>query len=954
MKRHTLFIYTAALLTMLSTALPMSAQNKSFTVNRNDCASQKYSYSQGDRLVLSREDSQGKKHADFVEQQVYVGNDVHNFPLTSIESITFDTQATEDEGKTFTVQESGGKIEYDDITIDFPSGTFKGDAKAVVGEAEKGSVDGACELSKCYNLELNADAYKDFKVAIKMAKASNDDQVKMMVVTPGWSISLNEDGKTHNLFDVQYSDGAYVANIDAFGLPEGNNNVKVSFGLTSYTPENSYTRTRIETPKGFTVHPMNSNNDIYIQIKYDYIPAALSYIKALGFEKEEGIIEYYIEPLSSNQARGVYFGSRMAALGETGKPWRYGTISINKNKVDKMEYADEPDLLQKALIHETFHLYQQRYGGLNSNSHNTGTILDEATAIWIERFVGGSRKIDLSDSPGKQNCYMFLSSLNPEHKDLTGNGVTSGATWGDRYQNVGYGMSTLVEYLSQKLGDGVVKSMYLEKKGSSSPNNTIGIVEKIAKGGKDGKGKDGINIFTQDEYFKFVEALGTGKVYPGEFDFDMLFNEAGRIEKYMNGTTYGTIKQTMTSNDPITFHNIAYEYGALIEKLTVDGMRFTDRINGLDKKDCIVSQKKSGVKTWVFGTENNSIVLIGSAWYENPITIPHKFFPKINPNNEESAYKTVDFYLVTIPDDFTKEAESENYVSFYQDVRLSISPNDPLEFETEGGTKTLTVKTNQPSFTYEKDKDWPDWLKVEINKDDFTMEVTAEPNTSAERKATITVYALDAKGNKVGLPEEVEVTQKGKGGSTIREKLEMILESEYIYWVGIGFRATCSYSYQETGKKSEQREEYYRGDIVPQYLSAKDMMSISFNGNSAIVVVNGSFHSLNMTIDNIDSDKGIITSLNYHYKHETSSTSSNQLDERILKASNIPFLDYNEFYGEKQDGTVLDQFKTVNYRKSEDYIFNAEYLWGGKPDYTIYVYFGMNPITIDPNNPWDD
>ena len=140
MKRHTLFIYIAALLTMLGTALPMSAQNKSFTVNRNDGASQKYSYSQGDRLVLSREDSQGKKHADFVEQQVYVGNDVHNIPLTSIESITFDTQATVDEGKTFTVQESGGKIEYDDITIDFPSGTFNSSTKVKIAELKAGEI----------------------------------------------------------------------------------------------------------------------------------------------------------------------------------------------------------------------------------------------------------------------------------------------------------------------------------------------------------------------------------------------------------------------------------------------------------------------------------------------------------------------------------------------------------------------------------------------------------------------------------------------------------------------------------------------------------------------------------------------------------------------------------------------------------------------------------------------
>ena len=746
MKRHTLFIYIAALLTMLGTALSMSAQNKSFTVNRNDGASQKYSYSQGDRLVLSREDSQGKKYADFVEQQAYVGNDVHNIPLTSIESITFDTQATEDEGKTFTVQESGGKIEYGDITIDFPSGTFNSSTKVTISEVEKGKMDGENEMSKFYKVKLSGGIRRNFKPAIKSNEFTNDDVVKMMFISEAWAPSTNENGYAKKMANVAYANDAYYTEIPAMERPELADGAEVYFGLVYNKIDlSSSARTRDDNleegmDEDFILHG-NFHSDLEKKIK-ECIRQALDKLKQLGigamkYEK----INYYVEDfIVFSDAWGCYNKSKL---------WgpEAGSISLNQNKfpvvVGQMLSFNFTEL-QKSIIHETMHYFQAYY--YNNTSHNTGTILEEATAVWSERFYGNK----LSTEYTVGNLPLFIASLNPEHGDVHWGGITEAGSpqWIFRYQNVGYGASALIEYLAQIFDDKIIDEMFDDRLERDDHLNTIGIIEKMAQ-------KRGLDIFRQDNYKDFIEKLGRREVYSYKSKEPYVHFES-MIQNRKVQDDIGVVTRIIRDQNPVYFTNYAYGYGALVEKLVVDGKKYTTiSSNGLDNTIATIKQTTEGVKTWVYRLlKGNSFELLGMMEKGNTLDISYTF------DSDPDAQYT--YYLVTIPNDFKT---SENILSrieakvIKENDMIRIEP-DKIEFDADGGSKYLDIYTKMPSFKYEKDKDWPSWLKVESYKD-FTMKVTAEPNTSAERKATITVYALDAKDNKVGQPAKVEVTQKG-------------------------------------------------------------------------------------------------------------------------------------------------------------------------------------------------
>jgi hypothetical protein len=321
--------------------------------------------------------------------------------------------------------------------------------------------------------------------------------------------------------------------------------------------------------------------------------------------------------------------------------------------------------------------------------------------------------------------------------------------------------------------------------------------------------------------------------------------------------------------------------------------------------------------------------------------------------SDDSFPDVYEYYLVTIPNNFKTAAKILSRIEAKIEkspVLLTVTPDGPIEFEAEGGSKTLTVKTNQPSFMYEK-YNWPNWLDVEINKD-FTMKVTADPNTSyTGREYTIKVYALDANGKQVGEPAKVKVTQKGARKKTIRDFLEKLLKTDAIYYVQLYFSGTCSYSYRRTGEKSEQGDREGGGELVPRDLNAKDDMSISFSGSSAIINVKGTSYTLNMTIDNIDSDKGIISSLDYRYKLGD----SEHYRVKILQASNLSIINNGHWCDcESQDGTVVQQFKEETYYRELERTMHEVYRWEGNPDYEIKVVFTMNQVIIDPNNPWDD
>lgn len=665
MKRHTLFIYIAALLTMLGTALPLSAQNKSFTINRNDGASQKYSYSQGDRLVLSREDSQGKKHADFVEQQVYLGNDVHNIPLTSIESITFDTQATVDEGKTFTVQESGGKIEYDDITLDFPSGTFSSSTKVTVSEMEKGQMDGENELSKFYKVKLSDGIRKNFKSAIKMEKSSNEDQIMMMFVSQGWAPSLNAEGYAKKLGYVAYEDGAYYTEIPAMENPDNASDAEIFFGLVNHIDDDYSTGTRAyledtKPKRPFIVHPDSYKNkakyiSIYTDMQKYMVPAVLNKIAELGFVKSDNsTINYKMESKFINpwfivqpDAYGYYSQSKLFGLAGH-------CIILNRDKIYPLNSSKDRSELTQTIMHETLHYFQSYYGG-SYYSHSMATILEEATAVWSERFfVSEEYKKNNYGLVNKEQCLgsldLFVASLNPEHEDVH---KATGVKWGDRYQNTGYGAAALIEYLSKKLGNNIVVKFFEKRKNSSDPKNTIAIIEDVVKEvSKEKYGKE-LDIFSQVEYQKFIEELGCKKVYDGRLlyaDFSHMIRERVR-----HGDI-GKVSQTIYNDRPVYFTNYAYGYGALVEQLKVSGYYNEDFKKGLDNTVATIEQTTAGLKTWVYrcldydakNGRYKSYELVGMTEKDKPLDISSTIV-KTDDRYDAGGYV---YYLVTIPEKF--------------------------------------------------------------------------------------------------------------------------------------------------------------------------------------------------------------------------------------------------------------------------------------------------------------
>lgn len=651
MKRHTIFIYTAALLTMLSTALPMSAQNKSFTVNRNDGASQKYTYSQGDRLVLSREDSQGKKHADFVEQQVYVGNAVHNIPLTSIESITFDAQTTEDEGKSFTVQESGGKIEYDDITIDFPSGTFNSSAKVTVSEVDMDELKGNANLSKYYKVNFYDGVRKDFKVSVKKNNSAIDDKnVKMQFVTQGFAESLNVEGFASIIRDVTNDNGTYVADIPAMESPDDNKESEVYFGLTAYYPlEESTAQTRAYEEDFFiywfppffatekTKEEWKKKSSPLVKDMEILAAQALKKIKSLGFEKPEGRIAINIDypldfVLGTKRKVGTY-GCHMSSY--WGK--KFGTIYINSERLDSYDRVE----MGTTLIHEFLHHYQQFYDPRwMSGGNNMAKVLDEATSVWIEQFMTNE-----FSRWGPQNVQRFIPCINPENEDIHDViDIKGDNLWSDRYQDTGYGMSVLIEYLSQKFGNEVAVDILKERKKmkkSSEAYNTIQFIETVAKTNHK------LDIFSQKGYKDFVEACGSKKVIPGIKSFGDLLHK-----RKVNGDI-GVVEKELEADEIVSLTNYAHGYGALVECLYTGKEKvksINDKIGGLENTKTTIEQTTEGLTTWVYyvGDEN---ILIGQTKKGSPLDVSEIFY------EEPSGWKQHQCYLVTIKDDFKDETK---------------------------------------------------------------------------------------------------------------------------------------------------------------------------------------------------------------------------------------------------------------------------------------------------------
>lgn len=349
----------------------------------------------------------------------------------------------------------------------------------------------------------------------------------------------------------------------------------------------------------------------------------------------------------------------------------------------------------------------------------------------------------------------------------------------------------------------------------------------------------------------------------------------------------------------------------------------------------------------------------------------------VKPNEDEkrTAYVDATFtakdkdgktYTVTLPVTITQKGI----------VQASVMPSELL-FDAKSDDREAAITKGDYSYCGAWVEDSAkDWLSVTVeDKGEYaTLIATATENKSDDgRSGEITVYF-----STVPNPQEmdmtkvtIKVTQKGKGKS-IRTLLEGLPEAYYPRFVNVYFEGPCSYSWRRNDENEQGIRNY--SQWLTGELQKKAKLNVSFSGSQATVTAvyqnesenSGTIYSANMIIDNIDSDEGLITSLDFYFKRDYKFVRDNYYNEgfyeRVLKASNIP-INCRDISYESNDGTVLYQFSEIthDYLRKKDAngkvsveTTDSEYKWVSDPDFILRVCFDPGTILIDPNNPWDD
>lgn len=598
-----------------------------------------------------------------------------------------------DTGTEFTVSPNGGTVEEGDIAMNFSEGTFKSNTNVAVSEVEKGFIGGEMELSKFYKVKLSAGVRRGFTVAVKMPKLSDERLVRMQFSIMGWAPSTNEHLMIHRYMGVKYTDGAYVAEIPEMESPDDAGETEVYFGVTTCDlgEETSSARTRadnmvVRTDYGLYKYLLlfsdNKFKDIFYNMRWSWIPEAMDQLEKLGFKKEEGSkIEYYLVNLGENHDGCCLFN-----------PWgkKYSEIYLNYTKLKDKDY----NYIRQTIIHETFHYYQQFYDTRSApryavEGYSTATILEEASSVWSERYYGF--KIPTLSEQTQSYANIFVPSINPVYTDIA-DVPAAQAEWKFRFTNVGYGAGTLLEYLTQKYGEGIIKELWEDRK-TGDPFDTRGRIEKIAK-------KHGLDIFTQSAYKDFLEAIGTRKVYPPteSMHFDVLINHRQKHD------TIGELRKTVKDIKPVYFTNYVYGYGALIEELTISKDFNNNPSHGLDNVNGMIEQTKEGLKTWVYRLDQGGqYTYCGVTKKGAPLAITNDWFRK----TKEGNYADCKVYMMTIADDFktSKEILSRTVVQMAEFPNFTQAKLDYCYNTSNGDAICHWIPASGTSY-YADGEDW--------------------------------------------------------------------------------------------------------------------------------------------------------------------------------------------------------------------------------------------------------
>ena len=392
-----------------------------------------------------------------------------------------------------TVPTSGTTLKNGDITIVFPPNTFPEETKVAITELKKGEVLGDNEVSKFYQLTLPPRFDKPLTISIKCSATGPD----INVVAHAPSYRLSEDILTYSDILLASSDtnGAY-----SFTMPATNNGtiseddiqegetLSLCFGVAkmeycgSEGPSQARTTRTSDFTKKFTEGNVSWHFNISNSFKKTHndklvlywdeintcIRDAIKILHGLGLEITKRDIPFSFKPMND----------KYGAFEQSGVFNEWSSVEVAIRTLE--DFTTAKASFRSTIIHELMHMYQADYDPrcayrkadkIGSVTEKIGSwigsesvvvhdgserlLLYESGAVWAEQFMIGQFNSNYASRFLKDFAKGFYAI-----DKIYSSGTTHG-----RYENHGYGASTLMQYItrnmtSYKLNDKSIAQLY--------------------------------------------------------------------------------------------------------------------------------------------------------------------------------------------------------------------------------------------------------------------------------------------------------------------------------------------------------------------------------------------------------------------------------------------------------------------------------------------------------------
>ncbi len=366
-----------------------------------------------------------------------------------------------------TIDNNGGTIKTDNIEIYIPPGAFQTGHEIKILNSSEDNLFSTNAASDFFVVDgLPPEFAAPIKIKIKY-KGTLSDSSFVAIGENNFISSLNEETISYHLISAKDSAGFLIAEIppinnQSLGKSLVNSSVnedKLSINLGAIAGYVSY----LSSKKHFNI---NTPSSVLTQAYdlADYLESAYLKIQGIGFKYSKRT-RWPIEVTVKRFKKPDVYGYTSASI------WgnNYGYLEFNFDKMD------ESDNMKVTAGHEFFHLVQDLYDPRSGYSKRRTPMpnfwLNEASSVWSEAlFIGNSNYVS---SVFELNAFDILKGAKTGDTDPNDGTVT---------QDYGYGMSSLIKYITNKYGVGKLAEIYNKISEGKTPFQAVSSVLPINVG----------------------------------------------------------------------------------------------------------------------------------------------------------------------------------------------------------------------------------------------------------------------------------------------------------------------------------------------------------------------------------------------------------------------------------------------------------------------------------------